>query len=82
MEPAGVLLTGLKPADDGKGLILRLFGASGRTEKASLHWAEPGNRQVWFSDTSERPLRPAEGPIEVPGWGVVTLRVALAGSGR
>ena len=71
----GVLATGFKPADDGKGLILRLWGAGGRDAQAEVSWAKPGPRRMWLSDTSERPLKPVSGSVvNVPAWGVVTLR--------
>jgi alpha-mannosidase len=76
IEPAGVLATACKPSDDGKAVIVRLFGASGKAEQARLAWASTP-KQVWFSDASERPLKPAAGEIEVPAGGVVTLRADL-----
>jgi hypothetical protein len=69
-----VLVTAFKPSDDGKGWIVRLFGASGKTRKVKLAWTNPAPRQVWLSDTSEKPREKAGAAVEVPGWGIVTLR--------
>ncbi len=69
-----VVVTAFKPSDDGKAWIVRLFGVSGRTEKVKLAWANPAPNQMWFSDTSEKPRDKAGPSIEVPGWGIVTLR--------
>lgn len=69
-----VLAIALKPADDGNGQIVRLFGASGKTQNVKLRWSEPAPRQVWLSDTSEKRRQPVDNAVEVPGWGVVTLR--------
>ncbi len=69
-----VVVTAFKPSDDGKAWIVRLFGASGKTEKVKLAWAKPAPQQVWLSDTSERPREKAGSSVEVPGWGIVTLR--------
>jgi len=69
-----VVITAFKPSDDGKAWIVRLFGASGKTEKVKLAWASPAPRQVWLSNTSERPGEKAGATVEVPGWGIVTLR--------
>jgi alpha-mannosidase len=69
-----VLVAGLKPSDDGKGWIVRLFGASGKAETVKLAWANPAPTQVWLSNTSEQPREKAGPTIEVPGWGIVTLR--------
>jgi hypothetical protein len=54
--------------------LARLFGASGRAEQVKLAWTGPAPRQVWLSDTSELPREKAAPVIEVPGWGIVTLR--------
>ena len=69
-----VVITAFKPSDDGKAWIVRLFGASGKTEKVKLSWASPAPRQVWLSDTSEQPREKVSSSVEVPGWGIVTLR--------
>jgi len=69
-----VLVSALKPSDDGKGWIVRLFGASGRPEMVKLAWSAPAPQQVWLSDTSEQPRAKTGPSVEVPGWGVVTLR--------
>jgi len=39
VEPADVLVTALKPSDDNKAYIVRLFGASGHDRKAKLTWS-------------------------------------------
>jgi alpha-mannosidase len=69
----GILATAFKPADDGQGWIIRLFGASGKAQTASLRWEEPVPREVWLSNLSEKPLQKIHEPIVVPGWGIVTL---------
>ena len=69
-----VVVTAFKPSDDGKGWIVRLFGASGKPEKVKLAWASPTPKQVWLSDTSEQPRELADASVAVPGWGIVTLR--------
>jgi len=69
-----VMMTALKPSDDGKAWIVRLFGASGKPEKVKLAWAAPVPQQVWLSDTSEEPREKLGPSVEVPGWGIVTLR--------
>ena len=70
-----VLVSALKPSDDGKATIVRLFGASGRNEKVKLSFSDPAPARIWLSDTSERAKAPASNTVEVPGWGIVTLRV-------
>jgi hypothetical protein len=74
LSSSKVLVTLVKPSDDGKGRIVRLFGASGKTERVKLAWAKPEPRQVWLSDTSEKPKGKIGKELEVSGWGIVTLR--------
>jgi alpha-mannosidase len=75
LDSGQVLVAGFKPSDDGKALMFRLFGASGQTVKTRLSWREAGPRQIWLSDTSERPRQRCADSIEVPAYGLVTLRV-------
>jgi alpha-mannosidase len=70
----GVTVIGLKPADDGKALIVRLFGASGKNGRANLIWNEPRPSRICLSDTSEKCGEPVTEAVKVPGYGVVTLR--------
>ena len=69
-----VLVSAFKPADDGKGWILRLFGASGQAQKVHIAWSDPAPHKFWLSDLSEAPKHEAGHTVEVPGWGIVTLR--------
>ena len=55
VEPADVLVTALKPSDDGKALIVRLFGASAKARSAALKWGGAKPKAVFLSDTSEQP---------------------------
>ena len=75
IEPNTVIVSAFKPADDGRGWIVRLYGASGRDEKVRLIWSEPAPAQTFISDLGEYPLVPAPENIPVPAWGLVTLRV-------
>jgi alpha-mannosidase len=67
----------MKPSEDGRALIVRLFGASGRDAVTELTWSEPVPKSVWASDASEKPLKPITGPVEVPAYGLVTIRAEL-----
>ena len=58
-------------------MIVRLYGAGGSNAKATLRWAAPLPKAVWLSDLSEQPLAAAGDAIDVPAWGVVTLRAEL-----
>jgi alpha-mannosidase len=74
VAPDDVLVTALKPSDDGRAVIVRLFGAAGQARSARLKW---GGRQpvaVFLSDTSERAGRQVGDRIDVPASGLVTVR--------
>lgn len=73
-----VVVTGLKPSDDGKAWMVRLWGASGKDVSVRLDWGEPGPVKVHWSDTGEGAGEEVTGLVTVPGWGLVTLRAALA----
>ncbi len=72
-----VFVTALKPSEDGHALIVRLFGASGRDAVTELKWSEPAPQSIWLSDASEKPLRPIGGPVQVPAYGIVTIRAEV-----
>ncbi len=69
-----VVVTGLKPTDDGNGWIIRMFGASGKAKDVQLSWGEKRPAAIYLSDTSESRGAKAGRSITVPGYGVVTLR--------
>jgi alpha-mannosidase len=77
IDSTDVIVTGIKPSDDGRAVIVRLWGASGRDVHTSLRWSSPAPRQIWISDTSEASIRPAGEDVFVPGWGIVTVRADL-----
>jgi alpha-mannosidase len=69
-----VVVTTLKPSDDGRAWIVRLYGASGKDTSVTLSWGQPGPTRVSLSDTSEKPGNRIDGAIAVPAWDIVTLR--------
>jgi alpha-mannosidase len=74
VEPRDVIVTALKPSDDGKALIVRLFGASAQAKSAHLQWGGSQPKAVYLSDTSERSGQAVGDRIEVPASGLVSLR--------
>jgi alpha-mannosidase len=68
-----VVVTSLRPSADGDALIVRLFNPSERPQAATLAWPDaPGS--VWISSPSEDRIRRAADRLELPAWGIVTLR--------
>jgi hypothetical protein len=72
-----VVVVGLKPSDDQKAIIVRLFGASGKDQKVKLQWGATQPKSVHLSDTSERRGRTVGDKLSVPGYGLITLRAEL-----
>jgi alpha-mannosidase len=76
VQPPDVIVQSLKPSDDGKALIVRLFNPSATAQTASVKWSQPP-RQVSLSDTSEQPRATVNSPLALPSQGLVTLRAEL-----
>ncbi|MBL9129237.1 MAG: hypothetical protein JNL97_16425, partial [Verrucomicrobiales bacterium] len=74
VEPEDVLVAGLKPSDDGRAWIVRLYGASGADRKARVKWSNPAPARLYRSDTGETALEPVASSIDVPGGGILSLR--------
>jgi len=74
VEPDDVLVTALKPSDDGGAVIVRLFGTSAQARSARLRWGAATPKGVFLTDTSEHAGKPVGDRIEVPASGLVSLR--------
>ncbi len=74
VEPDDALVTALKPADDGQGWIVRLYGASDSKRKAkiTLNGKTPA---MSLTDTSEVHGNSIRGRIPVPSHGLVSVRI-------
>ncbi len=77
IEPADVMAIALKPSDDGKAFILRLYGTGNQVANAKITWPNHASAKMWLSDTSEKPLKAISGTAEVPSHGVTTIRAEL-----
>jgi len=73
--PGPFVATSLKPSADGKAWILRLLNASDRPEELKLSGAAFDRGRVFLSDLGEAELAPVTGPINAPGFGILTLRI-------
>jgi alpha-mannosidase len=72
-----VIVTALKPSDQGNAWIVRLYGASGKEKAVKLTWGDRKPSSVTLTDTSERPGEKIEDQVSVPGYGIVSLRVGF-----
>jgi hypothetical protein len=77
VEPEGVIVSLLKPSEDRKAWIVRLFNAAGTPAKATISWNRPAPKGVSITSPFEEPGPELSGPIELPAYGIVTLRAEL-----
>ncbi len=73
VDSDGIVVSSLRPARDGEATMVRLFAASGQPERFHLKWSEP--RRIYYSDPQESRGTQVQGPIDLPAYGVITLRV-------
>ncbi len=69
-----VIVETLKVSEDGHALVARLFGVSGATHRITLDWGAAKPRSVSRTDLSEKALEPLGREIEVPAYGIVSVR--------
>jgi alpha-mannosidase len=75
IDQSDVLLEECKRSADGRAWIVRLFGASGESRRASLTWTGNTPIKVWRSDLREQALERLSTQVDVPAWELVTLRI-------
>jgi alpha-mannosidase len=68
-----VLVETVKASEDGRGVVVRLFGVGGKREAVTVKWNGWKPRAVWRTDLAERQLEKVAGVVEVPAYGVVHL---------
>ena len=68
-----IVVTSVKPSRDAQALMVRLFAASDKPGRFTLNWREP--KVVCLSDTQESRGMKVDGPIDLPAYGIVTVRV-------
>ncbi len=78
VEPESVMVTSLKPSEDKKALMVRLFNASTQPAKARVIWSEPAPKRIAISSPKEEEGPAVTGAIEMPPSGILTLRAALS----
>ncbi len=75
LDTPDVIVASIKPSADGKAQIVRLFAAAGKPAKVILKWRSSEAWSVYRSNLAEEQIEPANGPIDVGAWEIVTLRV-------
>ncbi|HUT90075.1 MAG TPA: discoidin domain-containing protein [Thermoguttaceae bacterium] len=77
VEPASVIVSSLKPSEDRKAWMVRLFNTADTEARATISWNPPAPKRVSISSPSEEPGPELADPIDLPGYGIVTLRAEL-----
>ena len=75
LEPAGILVTSIRPSRDGRALIVRLFNSGGRPEKAAFLWERFKPKAVYLSSPYENRVKEIDFPLAIPAYGIRTLRL-------
>jgi hypothetical protein len=73
-----VVVESVRLTDDRRAALVRLHGVAGESRAVRITWGRLKPREVWLSNPYGVKLREAGEIIEVPGYGVVTLRAELA----
>ena len=79
VDTRSFVATSLRPSADGQAWMLRLFNASERPEELRLSGEASDRGLVYLSDLGEAELARITEPVEIPGSGILTLRIS---SGR
>jgi len=77
VDAPNVLVASVKPSNDGKAWIVRLFEVAGQAAKVNLRWGAAAPNVVWISNLAEEPASAVAGAVDVPANGLVTLRADL-----
>ncbi len=73
----GVLVSSLKPSEDGGALMVRLFNPGLQPAEATIQWGEPVPARITRSSPREEAGPAITGPVSLPALGIVTLRADL-----
>lgn len=70
----GVVVTALKPSNDGKAIMIRLFNAGGMPQTFGISWKTFTPTKVYLSSLSEAADAPVGSSLSLPANGIMTLR--------
>jgi len=68
-----VILSTMKPTDDGKGIILRLYNASTQSQSPDIQWGRFQPQQIFWSNGNEVQLQPLKSTDQLLPFSFVTL---------
>jgi alpha-mannosidase len=74
LDTRDVIVASIKPSEDHKALIVRLFGVADHPAQVALQWQRRAPKAVWLSNLAEEPITAVTGPVDVPAGGLISLR--------
>ncbi len=77
IEPSDVVATILKPSQDGKAWMLRLFNPTEKSHKVTLDWENPAPKKVFLSNFAEERCSLLNERIKMTPYEIVTVRAQL-----
>jgi alpha-mannosidase len=76
IAPGPFVVTSLKPSADGLAWMMRVFNAGSCPAELRLSGPLVDRGRIYLSDLGENKAKWTAGTLEVPGFGIVTLRIA------
>lgn len=77
ISPPSVVVETMKTSEDGKALILRLFNVSSAGTAVEMNWGSIKPVSISLTDLAEKPLKKAPAPLQIPGYGILSLRAEI-----
>jgi alpha-mannosidase len=77
IEPRDIVVTMMKPVDEGKKVIVRFFNASAEEKTAKFIWGSIQPKEVYLSNLFEVLLEKLGDSISIPGYGIKTIVIVL-----
>ena len=75
IDSEGVIVTSIRPTRDGEAQMVRLYNTQSSSAKATISFNDSREYDIQYCNSMGDPLKPAGRTIELPGYGVVTLRI-------
>jgi alpha-mannosidase len=70
-----LVVTSLSALSEGKDYLVRLYNPGACRGETEISEKDGNSVKIWYCDPSGNPMEPAEDRIELPGYGVTTLRI-------
>ena len=74
VQPDSVIVATLKPSEDGKAQIVRLFNTGADPERVHLKWANPTPKEMWLSNLAEEQVKGISEQLLMAPYEMVTVR--------